>query len=90
LHLLTNTTTTTPTDLWLPSSNNVKAQIADQVSLGYFRNLSNNEYELSLETYYKDLQNQIDYKNGADLVLIQRWRPNWCLAGDGLTVLNCC
>jgi len=68
LHLLTNTTTTTPTDLWLPSSNNVKAQIADQVSLGYFRNFKNNEYELSLETYYKNLQNQIDYKNGADLV----------------------
>lgn len=68
LHLLTNTTTTTPTDLWLPSSNNVKPQIADQVSLGYFRNYKNNEYELSLETYYKNLQNQIDYKNGADLV----------------------
>lgn len=68
LHLLTNTTTTTPTDLWLPSSNNVKPQIADQVSLGYFRNFKSNEYESSLEVYYKDLQNQIDYKNGADLV----------------------
>lgn len=68
LHLLTNTTTTTPTDLWLPSSNNVKPQISDQVSLGYFRNFSNNEFESSLEVYYKDLQNQIDYKNGADLV----------------------
>jgi hypothetical protein len=68
LHLLTNTTTTTPTDLWLPSSNNVKPQVADHVSLGYFRNFDNNEYELSLETYYKNLQNQIDYKNGADLV----------------------
>jgi hypothetical protein len=68
LHLLTNTTTTTPTDLWLPSSNNVKPQIADQVSLGFFRNFKNNEYELSLEAYYKDLKNQIDYKNGADLV----------------------
>ena len=69
LHLLTNTTTTTPTDLWLPSSNNVKPQISDQVSLGYFRNFKNNEFESSLEVYYKDLQNQIDYKNGADLVL---------------------
>jgi hypothetical protein len=68
LHLLTNTTTTTPTDLWLPSSNNVKPQVADQVSLGYFRNFKNNEFESSLEIYYKDLQNQIDYKNGADLV----------------------
>ncbi len=68
MHLLTNTTTTTPTDLWLPSSNNVKPQIADQVSLGYFRNFKNNEYEFSFETYYKGLKNQIDYKNGAELI----------------------
>ena len=68
LHLLSNSTTTTPTDLWLPSSNNVKPQIADQVSAGYFRNFKENEYESSLEVYYKDLKNQIDYKNGADLV----------------------
>ncbi|RIH65375.1 TonB-dependent receptor [Mariniphaga sediminis] len=68
LHLLTNTTTTTPTDLWLPSSNNVKPQISDQVSLGYFRNFSNNTFESSLEVYYKDFKNQIDYKNGADLI----------------------
>ncbi len=68
LHLLSNSTTTTPTDLWLPSSNNVKPQIADQVSLGYFRNFRNNEFETSLEVYYKNMQNQIDYKNGAELV----------------------
>jgi hypothetical protein len=68
LHLLTNTTTTTPTDLWLPSSNNVKPQIADQLSMGYFRNFRNNEFESSFEVYYKNLKNQIDYKNGADLI----------------------
>lgn len=68
LHLLSNSTTTTPTDLWLPSSNNVLPQISDQVSLGYFRNFKNNEFESSLEVYYKDLKNQIDYKNGAELV----------------------
>ncbi len=68
LHLLSNSTTTTPTDLWLPSSNNVKPQISNQVSLGYFRNFKNNEFETSLEIYYKDLQNQIDYKNGAELI----------------------
>ncbi|HSO88382.1 MAG TPA: TonB-dependent receptor [Draconibacterium sp.] len=68
LHLLSNSTTTTPTDLWLPSSNNVKPQIADQVSLGYFRNFKDNEYESLVEIYYKDLKNQIDYKNGAELV----------------------
>ena len=68
LHLLSNSTTTTPTDLWLPSSNNVKPQISDQISLGYFRNFKENEFETSLEVYYKDLKNQIDYKNGAELV----------------------
>ena len=68
LHLLSNSTTTTPTDLWLPSSNNVKPQISDQVSLGYFRNFKENEYESSFEIYYKGLKNQIDYKNGAELV----------------------
>ncbi len=68
LHLLSNSTTTTPTDLWLPSSNNVKPQIADQISAGYFRNFKDNEYESSFEVYYKGLKNQIDYKNGAELV----------------------
>ena len=68
LHLLSNTTTTTPVDLWLPSSNNVKSQVADQVSMGYFRNFRDNAYESSLEVYYKDLRNQIDYKNGANLI----------------------
>jgi hypothetical protein len=68
LHLLTNATTSTPTDLWLPSTNNIKPEIADQVSLGYFRNFKENQYEFSTELYYKALQNQIDYKNGADLV----------------------
>jgi hypothetical protein len=68
LHLLSNSTTSAPTDLWLPSSNNVKPQISDQVSLGYFRNFKDNEFESSLEIYYKDLKNQIEYKNGAELV----------------------
>ena len=67
MHLLNNTTTASPTDLWVPSSNNVKPQIVDQVSLGYFRNFSDNMFEASIETYYKSLQNQIDYRNGADL-----------------------
>jgi len=68
LHLLSNTTTTTPTDLWLPSSNNVKPKISDQLSAGYFRNFYDNEIETSLEVYYKKLHNQIDYKNGAELI----------------------
>jgi TonB-dependent receptor-like protein/carboxypeptidase-like protein len=67
LHLLSNSTSTSPTDIWIPSSLNVKPEIADQVSLGYYRNFNNNQYEFSAETYYKKLQNQIDYKDGAQL-----------------------
>ena len=67
LHLLSNATGSSPTDLWIGSSNNVKPEIADQVSLGYFQNFKQNLYEFSTEIYYKDMQNQIDYKNGAEL-----------------------
>lgn len=67
LHLISNSTSGNPTDLWIPSSNNVKPEIADQVSLGYYRNFNDNLYEFSAEVYYKALQNQIDYKNGAEL-----------------------
>ena len=68
LHLLSNSTGSNPTDLWIPSSNNVKPEISDQVSAGYYRNFDNNKYEFSAEVYYKSLQNQIDYKNGAVLI----------------------
>ncbi|MCW3106960.1 MAG: collagen-binding protein [Segetibacter sp.] len=67
LHLLSNSTSSNPTDLWLSSSNNVKPEIADQVALGYYRNFHDNRFEFSSEIYYKALQNQIDYKNGAQL-----------------------
>jgi hypothetical protein len=67
LHLLSNSTSSNPTDLWIPSSNNVKPEIADQEAIGYYRNLRNNQYEFSSEAYYKFMQNQIDYKNGAQL-----------------------
>jgi hypothetical protein len=72
LHLLSNTTSGNPTDIWVPSSNNVKPELGDQYSLGYFRNLKQNLFEFSAETYYKTMQNQIDYRNGADLVLNQK------------------
>lgn len=71
LHLLSNSTGSNPTDLWIPSSNNVKPELADQVSAGYYRNFSNNQYAFSAEIYFKNLQNQIDYKNGAQLVANQ-------------------
>jgi hypothetical protein len=67
LHLLSNSITSSPTDLWIPSSNNVHPQIGDQYALGYFRNFEKNTYETSVELYYKNMWNLIDYKNGAQL-----------------------
>jgi hypothetical protein len=69
IHLLSNSTSSTPTDLYVMSSNNIKPEIADQVSTGYFRNFMDNTYEFSAEVYYKALQNQIDYKDGSQLIL---------------------
>lgn len=67
LHQLTNTTSSLPTDQYVVSSLNIKPQIADQVAVGYFRNFKDNGYEFSVEAYYKYMQNQIDFRNGADL-----------------------
>ncbi len=67
IHLLSTSTTSTPIDVWLPTTDIVKPEIANQVSLGYFKNFANNKYESSIEIYYKDMKNQIDYENGADL-----------------------
>ena len=69
IHLLTNSTTSSPTDLYVMSSNNIKPEIADQVSTGWFRNFNDNIFEFSAEIYYKWLQNQIDYKDGAQLLI---------------------
>ncbi|HKK80802.1 MAG TPA: TonB-dependent receptor [Prolixibacteraceae bacterium] len=72
IHLLQNSSAGTPVDFWTPSSVNIKPQIADQVSLGYFRNFRDNTYEMSVEAYFKNMQNQIDYKTGADLLLNEK------------------
>ncbi len=67
MHLLSNSTTSSPTDRWVSSSNFIKPEIADQVSIGIFKNFADNKYEFSAETYYKTMQNQVDYRDGADL-----------------------
>jgi hypothetical protein len=69
VHLLSNATSYQSTDLWIPSSSIVKPQIANQYSIGYYKNFSNNLFETSAEVYYKEMQNQIEYKNGAQFVL---------------------
>lgn len=73
IHLLSNTTASIPLDVWTPSTNNIKPQISDQISAGYFKNFGPNaDYEASFETYYKSMSNQIDYINNADLILNQQ------------------
>lgn len=66
VHLISNTTGDNPTDIWIPSSKTIKPEIADQVSIGWFKNFSDNKYEFSIESYYKKMQNQIDYRDGAN------------------------
>lgn len=65
IHMLSNSAMNGPMDRWASSSNYIKPQIADQITLGYFRNFSNNMYEFSVEAYYKDMKNQIDFKDNA-------------------------
>ncbi|MFH0989493.1 MAG: TonB-dependent receptor [bacterium] len=68
LHMLSNSNSGTPLDIWQPSSSAIKPQISDQISMGYVRSVLDNTCELSAEIYYKDLRNQIDYKDGANFL----------------------
>lgn len=67
LHLISNTSSPTPLDIWLPTSKFIKPLIADQIAAGYFRNFADNAIETSVEVYYKDMKNVLDYKDGAEL-----------------------
>jgi len=69
VHLISNTTAPSPLDLWTPSGPYIQPQYADQIALGYFRNFDSNNYETSIELYYKKLYNQVDYIDGANLIL---------------------
>jgi hypothetical protein len=64
IHLVSNSGNTLPTDLWVPSTYLVRPQISWQYALGYFRNFSDNTWETSVEVYYKDMQQQLDYREG--------------------------
>lgn len=61
IHLVSNSTSTLPADVWVPSSERVRPQVGTQYALGYFRNFADNMFETSVEIYYRDLKNQIDY-----------------------------
>jgi hypothetical protein len=69
IHLISNTTASSPLDIWSPSTKNIKPQLVDQYALGYFKNFKNNVWETSVEVFYKDMKNQVDYIDGADLLL---------------------
>ncbi|TBN06325.1 TonB-dependent receptor [Hyunsoonleella flava] len=68
IHLLSNTLSVTPLDVWTPSGEFIKPQLSDQYAIGYFRNFKDKEYSLEVEAYYKTVDNRIDYVDGSDLI----------------------
>jgi hypothetical protein len=69
IHLLSTATSPTPLDIYTPSSSFIKPQVADQIATGYFRNFKDNIFEFSVEAYYKWMQNQFDFIDGASPIL---------------------
>lgn len=68
LQLVSNTASPTPLDVWTPSDNYIKPQIADQTAVGYFNNFKEGTYTLETEAFYKTIKNRMDYIDGADLI----------------------
>lgn len=68
-HLISNSSVGLPTDVWLPADKYIKPQSSTQYAIGYFKNLFDNRFEFSAEVYYKTMNNIIDYKDNADLLL---------------------
>ncbi len=83
LHLVSNSTSSNPTDKWIANTNIIKPEISDQVSVGYYQDLPGNNYELSVETYYKSMQHQIDYRDGADIFANSNAIESQLLFGKG-------
>lgn len=82
LHTLSNNTTVSPIDTWKLSDLNIEAQKGYQASLGFYKNFKENEYELSIEGYYKKMENVLDFKTGANLFLNENVETQ-ILQGDG-------
>jgi len=68
IQLASNSAAGSPLDVWFQSTPNVKPQMCDQFAIGYFRNFQNDMFETSLELYYKDMRDVIDFKDHADLM----------------------
>ncbi|TWI77921.1 TonB-dependent receptor-like protein [Lacibacter cauensis] len=69
MHQITNSNGSSPLDKWASTSNIIKPQISNQFSVGYYANVLMNNYEFTAEAYYKEMENVLDYRNGADLFL---------------------
>lgn len=82
IHLVSNTTSATPIDIWTPSGKYVKPATVDQFAIGYFKNFKDNSYEASVEAFYKDFKNLLDFKDGAELLLNETLETE-LLTGDG-------
>ena len=72
MHLASNSNGSTPLDIWFPTSPNVKPQLSDQYAVGIFRNFFDNRLETSIEVYYKDMQQVVDFKDHAELLLNEK------------------
>jgi hypothetical protein len=83
VHLLSNTGIGLPTDLWVSSTENVKPQISQQIALGSSHGLFNNNFEFSIESYYKWMSNLIEYKEGASFFSTTDWQNNVETDGTG-------
>ncbi|NII29473.1 TonB-dependent receptor [Pseudoflavitalea sp. X16] len=90
IHLISNTASVSPLDIWAPSDQYLKPQILDQVALGYFQNFKGGKYSLEVETFYKKIKNKADYIDGAELIAhkaIERVMLNGEARAYGLEIL---
>jgi len=75
IHLISNTTSPTPFDIYAPSGKYIEPQLADQVALGYFKTFD--RYALEVESFYKTVQNRLDYVDDADLIANNAWNRSY-------------
>lgn len=68
LHLVPSSTASVPSDIWIPSSKRTKPQLSEQYALGFFKNFKNNQFESSIEVYYKTMDNQVLFQEGNQLI----------------------
>ena len=68
LHLLSNTQSPTPLDIWAPSDQFLKPQTLNQYAIGYFQNFKQDDYSLEIESFYKNINNKVDYIDGTELI----------------------